>query len=338
MSADESELEEEEDGSTRLRDRARSAFQEQRQQASEGSTRLRDRATTAFQQRRQQAQRAREAIAEQRDVFAGALELDAGNIEPIQLDQRGSEFGFVPDETGRDELAMDFAADRPFVEPADTLVDADPREGVQTRTDPDATDEIAARARSETAADTDFIQGRDLDVEVGPGGVSGIEVADDRRDDVADRTRQELAEDDEFAEPGDFSADVSAQGIERAGLSDQGARRRAGRQFAAETPLREAGPDDVTATDDGFTLDAEAQRRVAARQFEADLEPFGAGELDPSSDIRETGDGFGLAEGPTREVAADQLSDQVGDTVDPADVELEPSDGGFEATFERRRR
>lgn len=281
--------------SDRLRDRAQSEFEQRRQQAQQGSTRLRDRADSVFQQRREQAQRAREAIAEQRDQFGDALGIDGDNVEPVQLDDRGEEFGFVPDESGRGELAADFAADRPFVEADDALVDADPVAGVRTRTDPDAKDDIAARARGEVA------------------------------DEAA------------FAEPDDFEADVGPGGVESVGLTDTGARRRAGRQFEAETPLETVDPDrDVTADDDGFGLTDPAQRRVAAREFESGLEQFGRGELDPSSDIRDTNGGFGLAEGPTRQVAADQLDEQIDDTtVRPGDIELEDTGDGFEAIFER---
>ena len=49
------------DDSSRLRDRASSAFQQARETA-QRADRLRDRATTAFQQRRQQAARAEERL------------------------------------------------------------------------------------------------------------------------------------------------------------------------------------------------------------------------------------------------------------------------------------
>lgn len=200
----------------------------------------------------------------------------------------------------------------------------------------DRRDDVGDRARSKTASDARFIEGGDLNVDVGARGVTGLEVAADRRDDVAQRARQGLASEDPFAKPGDFEANVSASGIESAGLTDTGARRRASRQFEAETPLREADADDVTATDNGFTLDSGAQRRAAARQFEGDIGLFETGELDPATDITQTDSGFSLGKEPARELAAAKLSEQTGSTVAPSDVELSPTEsGGFEAVFER---
>jgi len=172
---------------------------------------------------------------------------------------------------------------------------------------------------------------------VGARGVTGLAIASGRRDDVATRTRQGLAADDPFAQPSDFDAEVSDSGIESAGLTEQGGRRRAGRQFEAETALGSVDPSaDVTETGDGYALDTGAQRRLAARSFEGDLDIFGRGELDPASDIRETGDGFGLAREPAREVGAAAIDEQLPDrAVSPDDVTLEESDtGGFEAIFE----
>lgn len=261
-----------------------------------GSTRLADRPQSQFQLRELFREQQRARVDEGRGQFADALDLQSGQVSAVQLDDRGESFGFVPNESGRDELASDFAAGRPFVEPDEALVDADAREGVQTRTDPAAKDTIASRARQETADETDFVESDDLDAEVGPGGVESV------------------------------------------GLTDTGARRRAGRQFEAETPLTsvDAGRD-VRADGDSFTLTEPAQRRFAARGFESELDTFGRGELDPSSDIRDTNGGFGLSRDATREVAADQLDDQLSDTtVRPGDIELDPLDsGGFEAVFER---
>lgn len=331
MSGSEDELP---DDSSRLRDRARNGLE----RAREGSTRLRDRTQSAFERRRQQAQQAREAVAAQRDRFADTLDLSDDMIEPVQLDDRGEEIGFVPDEGGRDALADRFAAGRPFVEPADAAVDADPREGVRTATDPDRRDEIGARAREDAAGDSDLIRPGDLDAEVGAGGVESIETAPDRRDDIADRARSEFAAGDPFAEPGDFGVDVGPRGIEDAGLTETGERRRAGRQFEAETPLDSVDTQrDIEPAGDGFGLTTRADRRVAAREFESDLSQFGRGELDPQTDVRQTGDGFGLARDPAREVAADRIDDDISEIdVGPSDIELEETaGGGFEATFER---
>lgn len=282
-----------EDSSTRLRDRAQSGLN----RAQEGSTRLRDRTSSAFQRRRQQAQEAREAISDGTSDFADALELSPGNVEPVQLDDRGEEFGFVPTEQGRETLAERFAEDRPFVDADDALVEADPREGVRPQVNPDRAADVAADAREQTAADDEYTQPDDLDAEVGAAGVENIE------------------------------------------LTEAGARRRAGRAFEAETPLESVDPQtDVTPTGDGgFGLNTRAERRAAARGFEDRTDTFGQGDLDPSSDVRETGDGFGLAEGPARELAADRIDADLPDVaVGPGDVELERTGtGDFEASFER---
>lgn len=279
----------------RLQDRAMSAFQERRRQAAEGSTRFRDRAQTAFQRRRQQAQRAKEAVVEQTGEFAEALDLDPGNIEPVQLDERGEEIGFVPDERGVDILAGRFAEEREFVEPGDALVNADARTGVETLVDPAARDAIGQRAKQ---------------------GVAG---------------------EDPYAEPGDLDVDVDPAGVESVGFTPMGERRRAGRQFAAETPLDTVAPDDIRETDDGFGLTAGASRRLAAREFETDIDQFGRGELDPATDIRELDDGFGLARGPARQAVAADIDAQIPEVdIGPDDIGLEETDsGGFRGVFER---
>jgi hypothetical protein len=297
MSGNENEMPDSE-GSTRLRDRARSRLEQVRdlgEGAAGRSTRLADRARTAFERRRQQAQRAREAVDETSTEFADALDLDPGQIEPVQLDDRGEEIGFVPDESGRSELAMDFASERPFVEPTEAFVDADPREGVRTRVRPEATDDIAARAR------------------------------------------QDFAGDDPFAEPGDFAVDVGPGGVTDAGFTPEGEVRRASRQFEGETPLREVEPNEIERTGDGFSLTGQADDRLAARRFETQLDTFGTGELDPQSDIRETDDGFGLTQDPAREVAAERIDEQVPQfDIGPSDITLEETDSGrFEGRFER---
>lgn len=291
----------EDDGSSRLRDRATSEFQRRRQQAEAGSTRLRDTAQSQFQRRRQQAQRAREAIDTGRETFAEALDLDDDFIRPVQLDDRGEEIGFVPDKRGRSTLAERFADQRPFVEPADALVDADPREGVLTRTNPDAADEIGERAERDFASGVDFIESEDLEAQVGPGGVEDITTRRSRRDDIGQRVATDLAADDPFAEPGDFAVDVGTEGIEGARFTSGGRRRR------------------------------------ATRQFTETFDEFEEGDLDPESDIRETNGGFGLARGPAREVAAADIDRQLPNIdIGPDDIDLQETEtGGFEASFER---
>ena len=259
------------------------------------STRLRDRASTAFQKQRQAVAERRERIATRGREFASRLDLGADSVRPVQLNDRGTEFGFVPTGEGRETLAERFADDREFVDPDDTLVQAGPREGVTTRTDPDRLDDIGAEAAQDLAADDEFTRPDDLDVDVGPGGVTD------------------------------------------AGLTNQGRRRRAGRQLEAETPLDEVDPAaDLTQTDDGLGLDTAAQRRSAARGFEDDIDTFGQGEL-TGDDVRQTDSGFGLAREPAREAAADRIDAQLPDVaVGPDDVTLtETEGGGFEASFER---
>ena len=273
----------------------------------------------------------------QRDI-AGEIGVDRGGV--ATTDRVGGMNAFLRS-SGTQQFAAnlrsDFAGAADFVTEQDVAPNVDPQAiSADPVVAPGRRDDVAERAREQTAADTQYITDDDLTAEVGPRGVSELGVAERRRDDVAARTRQGLASEDPYAAPGDFEANVTGRGIESAGLTDQGAERRASRQFEAETPLRDVEPDDVTATDGGFGLDTAAQRRVAAREFESDLSIFGSGELDPSSDIRDTEGGFGLAEEPAREVAAAELSEQVDGDVTPGDIELEPADGGgFEAIFER---
>ena len=193
--------------------------------------------------------------------------------------------------------------------------------------------------RREFASEGDFVERGDIDSRIDAQNISAEPiVARGRRDRVADRARRQFADDDPFAEPDDFDVGVDRFGIEDAGLSQMGERRRAGRQFEAETPLLSVDPErDLTRMDDGFGLDSGAQRRLSAREFESEFDMFGTGDLDPETDIRSVDGGFGLAEGPTRQVAAADIDAQLDDfSVGPDDIELrETSDGEFEAMFER---
>ena len=193
--------------------------------------------------------------------------------------------------------------------------------------------------RRDFASEADFVERGDIDSRIDAQNISADPiVARDRRDRVADRARRQFADDDPFAEPDDFDVGVDRFGIEDAGLSQMGERRRAGRQFEAETPLRSVDPErDLTRMDDGFGLGRGAQRRLSAREFESEFDLFGTGDLDPETDIRSVNGGFGLAEGPTRQVAAADIDAQLDDfSVGPDDIELrETSDGQFEAMFER---
>ena len=236
-------------------------------------------------------------------------------------------------------IRRDFASEADFVDRDDVDAGVDPQAiTAEPRIPRDRRDRVAGRARRETARDAEFIEDDDLRAEVSRFGVESIGVAEERRPDVADRTARELAAEDPFAEPDDFDVDVSAAGIESAGLTDTGQRRRAGRQFEQETPLSAVDPtDDVVRDGDAFALAGGAQRRVAAREFERDIDLFDDGTLDPESDIRATDSGFGLGEDRAAEVAAADIDRQIDEfDVGADDVELEETDdGGFEAVFER---
>jgi len=237
-----------------------------------------------------------------------------------------------------DNVAQDFAAEADFV----TANDIDPNvDGEAISAAPVVAaarrDDVADRARQQTAADAQFIQAADLSADVGDRGVTGIEVAADRRDDVAARTRSQLAADDPFANASDFGVTVGATGVTDAGLTDDGKRRRAGRQFTAETPLDSVDPfADITETDSGFGLGDAAQKRSAARGFEDDLSFFEQGSL-TGDDIRDISGGFGLAREPARELAAEQIDQQVDEfNVGVDDITLTETDSGrFEGSFER---
>jgi len=237
-----------------------------------------------------------------------------------------------------DNVAQDFAGQADFV----TAADIDPNvDGQAIAANPvvaaDRRDDVAQRARQQTAADAEFIQAADLSADVGGRGVTGIEVAADRRDDVADRTRSQLAADDPFANASDFGVTVGATGVTDAGLTDDGKRRRAGRQFTAETPLDSVDPfADITETDSGFGLDDAAQKRSAARGFEDDLSFFEQGSL-TGDDIRDISGGFGLAREPARELAASKLDAQISEfDIGPGDITLRETDSGrFEGSFSR---
>ena len=235
----------------------------------------------------------------------------------------------------------DFATEADFVESRDVAPGIDAQEiTAEPRIARDRRARVGDRARREPAREADFIEGDDLEADVGAFGVESIGLPEERRPDVADRTARGLAAEDPFAEPDDFDVDVSAAGIESAGLTDTGQRRRAGRQFEAETALSSVDPfEDVAAVDDGFGLTETAQQRSVAREFEEDLDVFGMGDLDPESDIRRVDDRFGLAEGPAAEVAAADIDRQIDEfDVGADDIDLEETDdGGFEAIFRGER-
>ena len=235
--------------------------------------------------------------------------------------------------------------------------------------------EFGENVRRDFADEADFVEADDVDPRVdGQAITADPQIPTERRQRVARRARRGLADDDPFAQPDDFDAEVGAFGVEEARFTETGARRRAGRQFAAETRLDSVPADDVRATDDGFELaesrqrelaafdfadrtpvetfdperditpaddgfglTSEAQRRVAARGFEQQFDLFDSGALDPQTDVRDTNGGFGLGEDRAREVAAADLDDQIEEfEIGADDIDLQPTDeGGFEAIFER---
>ena len=271
---------------------------------------------------------------------ADEIDIDSEGVGSVDRIEEGLDL-FLRDsgvDAFGDNVAQDFAGQADFV----TAADIDPNvDGEAISAAPVVAaarrDDVADRARQQTAADAQFIQAMDLSADVGDRGVTGIEVAADRRDDVAARTRSQLAADDPFANASDFGGEVGATGVESAGLTDDGQRRRAGRQFEDQTPLDSVDPfADITQTDSGLSLDDAAQKRSAARGFEDDLSFFEQGSL-TGDDIRDISGGFGLAREPARELAASQLDAKITEfDIGPDDIELTETDSGrFEGSFSR---
>ena len=281
---------------------------------------------------RKRQTRAKQSVADELDVDRkGVGSVDRlGGLDVFLRSEGVDQFG--------SDVANDFASEADFV----TSEDVNPRvDSDDISANPVVAagrrDDVAQRARTQTAADAEFIQAGDLSADVGKRGVSGLAVAPNRRDDVAQRAAADIASDDQFATPADISVDVGPSGIESAGFTDAGQRRRAGRQLESQTALETVDPTaDLTDSGDGLALDRAAKRRATARSFEDDLGLFGQGSLDPSDDIRPTDNGFGLAREPARRVAAEQIDEQVGEVdVTPEMVELTQTDSGaFEASFE----
>jgi hypothetical protein len=197
-----------------------------------------------------------------------------------------------------DVVQRDFASAADFVEPDDVTAQVD-RQAITA--DPmvarDRRDDVAARARQQTAADTEFIRASDLEADVGAMGVTGLGVAADRRDDVANRTRTTLADRSPFTEPDDFAVTVTDRGVDEAMLTPAG------------------------------------ERRAAARQFESDT---ALGDVNPDTDLTDTGDGFGLTTDAQRELGALRLDEQVPEvTITPDDVTLEDGQAVFEREVTR---
>jgi hypothetical protein len=276
---------------------------------------------------RQRQQRTKREIADEIEVGregVGTVNRLRGGIDAFLRSSGARQFG--------ENVRAQFADEADFVRPSDVAPNVDARDIAANPTvAQDRRPAVAQRARQQTAADAEFIEAGDLSADVGPRGVSELAIPSSRRDEVASRVRQDLAADDPFAKPGDFAADVGATGIESAGFTEGGARRRAGRQFEAETPLSAVDPQaDIEPSGDGFTLDSRAQERVAARNFEDQLDAFGGGALTPA-DIEPSGDGFGLTDSAQQTVAADRLDDQFG-SVDIGRGDVTDTGDGFGLT------
>ena len=271
-----------------------------------------------------------------------------------------------------EEVSSDFASSADYVRPTDVNPRVDPEQIEASPTIPTGRrDDIAERARSQSAAETNFIKSDDLRAEVSSRGVESLAIEEDRRDDIRTRTASSLASDDQFLKPQDFDVDVGERGIEDASLTDRGRRRGAAREFSSETsldvtptevvkqsdgfglgeeprrqlaarefedstPLSDVGPDQLVEQSDGFGLPTSAKRRSAARRLESEFNQFDSGELDPSEDVRQLDDGFGLARDEAREVLTDRINEQTSVSVSPGEIDIELNDGEYEAFFRRQ--
>ena len=167
-----------------------------------------------------------------------------------------------------EEVSSDFADSADYVRPTDVNPRVDPDQIEASPTIPTGRrDDIAERARSQSAAETNFIKSDDLRAEVSSRGVESLAIEEDRRDDIRTRTASSLASDDQFLKPQDFDVDVGERGIEDASLTDRGRRRGAAREFSSETSL-DVTPNEVVKQSDGFGLGEEPRRQLAAREFE----------------------------------------------------------------------
>jgi len=211
-------------------------------------------------------------------------------------------------------------------------------EGLDVFLRSEGSEAFGEQVAADFASEADYVTPEDVDPNVDADDITAAPtVAQARRDDVAARARTQAAAENPFAKPGDFEANVTDRGVSALGFTDQGRRQRASREFAAETPLDTVDPTaDLSPVDGGgFRLDDAASRRSAARGFEDDYGAIGQGTLDPSSDLRETSGGFGLAEEPAREVAAAELDAEYPEVdIGPSDVSLSlGDDGAYEASF-----
>jgi len=235
-------------------------------------------------------------------------------------------------------------------------IDVD-REGVGTvnRTDgldvflrTSGTDEFEEEVRSDFASSADYVRPTDVAPRVDPEQIEASPtIPTGRRDDIRTRTASSLASDDQFLKPQDFDVDVGERGIDVTpnevvkqsdgfGLGEEPRRQLAAREFEDSTSLSDVGPDQLVEQSDGFGLPTSAKRRSAARRLESEFNQFDSGELDPSEDVRQLDDGFGLARDEAREVLTDRINEQTSVSVSPGEIDIELNDGEYEAFFSRQ--
>jgi len=171
--------------------------------------------------------------------------------------------------------------------------------------------------------------------------------------------------DSEFGDVDISTGDLTRDG-DSFGLNENTQREIAASEFDAQTPDTDISPGDITDSGDGFGLDFQASRRVAASSFERDLEnvdevytswlePRGDGfRLNPAGeqlvatanidaqlsavdigfgDVTRDGDSFGLSQSGRRKVGANELTDELGTTVEPGDVTLSGDEVGLSDDF-----
>jgi septum formation inhibitor MinC len=130
--------------------------------------------------------------------------------------------------------------------------------------------------------------------------------------------------------PGIEDVEIGVGDVERAGdgfgLDSEAQRRVAADQIEESTPLSAVDPVlDVEQTDEGFGLAGSAQRRFAAEQFE---EQTVIEEINPNTGLTRTDDGFGLSTPGQRQLAAQEFEEQTElSEVDPQQDILLNDDG-----------
>ena len=139
--------------------------------------------------------------------------------------------------------------------PEDTLIDADPIEGTQARVAPDRVDDVATRARQQSAADRQFVEPTDFDVGVGPAGVTDMGIRESRRDDIAAREFEATTALDDV----DPTRDLVDDG-DGFGLSTSAQRRLGARELDAQLPDVDVGVDDITLEDGQAVFEREVRR------------------------------------------------------------------------------